>query len=94
MLPPNYSNELFQVCDCGCEVLRVSIEDYSEEYVDVMLSIYSFDPVRSWKNRLRYIWRILTTGKPFGDQVIISSEKAEQLCNDILRNLKDVKDNG
>lgn len=59
-------------CDCGHEAIRL---EYDEKLV-----YFSF-----WKfgqrpySRLQMIWRILTKGSPYGDQLVLNSKGMYEL---------------
>lgn len=69
-------------CDCGSEVLYIQ---YDAELSLFDFSIYessaSFETKHNWKNKLRYIWRILTNHHPYNDQIVLSKNKAKSLAN-------------
>lgn len=79
--PSIRSSETFE-CPCGSEALVA--EKYSDEE-EIYLSIWfrgvgAAKPL-DWKGRLRYCWRILTKGSPYGDQLILTPETAVRLSN-------------
>lgn len=69
-------------CDCGSEILLIqydaelSIFDFA-----IYESLASFETKRNWKNKFRYIWRILTNHHPHNDQIILSKNKAKVLAS-------------
>lgn len=69
-------------CDCGSEVLFIH---YDAELFLFDFSIYeslaSFETKNSWKNKIRYIWRILTNHHPYNDQIVLSKKKAKMLAD-------------
>lgn len=75
-------------CDCGDEVL--SIDQY--EYFgmkDFELCIFERYYHRSLYERFRYVWKVLTTGRPFGDQIVLSKEKVEELTKWLQKRLEE-----
>ena len=44
--------------------------------------------IRGWKERFRWCWRILRTGNPWADSIIATDERALELANFILSELK------
>jgi hypothetical protein len=70
---------LFADCCCGSEMfeIRRSMENFD-------LSIWnrgmSSRPL-CWKERLRWCWRILRTGDPWADSIIVSDENAMKISN-------------
>lgn len=69
-------------CDCGSEILII---EYDAELSLFDFAIYeslaSFQTKHSWRNKLRYIWRILTNHHPYNDQIILSKTKAKSLAS-------------
>jgi hypothetical protein len=86
-IPPPKSNEKFIECDCHSEFVRL---DYDPEFEHFDLSIWvqeaSSKP--SWKTKLRWIWRILTKGSPYGDQVILNKDKAKAFADYLTETMK------
>lgn len=71
-------------CSCDTEVLKV---EYNEEWEEFNISIYELSHKTTWKQKLRYIWRIIKTGDPYGDQVVPVKEEMrsiQQLLNEVL----------
>lgn len=75
-------------CNCGSEILNVVEEidffgdkenHYSREF---NFSIFrDYDAPYTLGRRLSYIWKILTTGKPHYDQIILDEEKIKKLID-------------
>ena len=63
-------------CDCGSEVLSIEFDDESKEFY---LGIYQLNKQYSLRDRLSYIWRIIRKGEPYGDQIVLSKNKAIEL---------------
>ena len=63
-------------CDCGAEVLGIEYDDESDCFY---LGIYEFKRKYSVRDKLRGIWRIIMTGEPYGDQMVISKEKMKEI---------------
>lgn len=71
-------------CSCSNEVLLV---EYNEEWKEFNISIYELSHETTWKQKFRYIWRIIKTGAPYGDQVVPDKEEMrdiQQLLNEVL----------
>jgi hypothetical protein len=64
------------------EILNV---EYNNEasFKEFYLAMYTYgansDRKVSWKYRLKTIWRIITKGTPYSDQIVISEEEATRL---------------
>lgn len=67
---------IYLECDCGSEIMKVE----KDEEIGYMVAIYNYGNYRRnlW-TRIKYCWRILTKDKVFGDQIILSPEKAKTL---------------
>uniref|UniRef100_A0A6M3KD67 Uncharacterized protein n=1 Tax=viral metagenome TaxID=1070528 RepID=A0A6M3KD67_9ZZZZ len=69
-------------CVCYADSLRVD-KNAGSDTVD--FSIYSQPLVQyPLRFRLRYIWRIIVHGEPYGDQLILSREDADRLAYYLL----------
>ena len=70
--------EKFIVCDCHSEFVRLI---YDKEFEQFDLSIWTQTSSKpTWKNKLRWIWRIIKDGTPYGDQIILNKDKAKELA--------------
>lgn len=82
MRDPNLT--AYAKCSCGSEVLSV---EYDSEWEEFSVCIYELPYKVDWKQKFRYIWRIIRTGVPYGDQLIPSKEemkKIQSLLNGVL----------
>lgn len=72
-------DERYISCACFGEALHlVRYED--EGSVSLSLSVYEPRGSRpSWRWRLKYIWRILTKGHPYEDEVILTQPQVHEL---------------
>jgi hypothetical protein len=68
--------ETFVTCDCSSEALHIS---FDEEDNTCCISIYKLETKPTLTSKLRHVWKILTTGTPYGDQVIINKTKVKKL---------------
>lgn len=70
--------------ECSCSSELVAVEKYDDE-PEIYMSIYYRGVPRpmGWKDKLRYCWRILTQGSPYGDQVVFNKETATELADHI-----------
>jgi hypothetical protein len=74
-----YSFKEFIECSCFSEGLF--IVKYKDED-EVYLSIFSrgINPKRfNWKDKIRYIWRALTTNAPFEDEMVLDKQAVAKL---------------
>lgn len=69
-------------CQCSCEALEFQ---YDQEETDgqYYVSIWrkGYQSPLSFKERLRWCWNILTTGKLWGDEVVLDKKQILQLKN-------------
>ena len=71
------NNELYIQCDCSAEVLKIEFDKEDKQYY---ISIYEYKTNKyPIKQKLKWIWRIIRYGTPYGDQVVISEEKARKI---------------
>jgi hypothetical protein len=78
-------NNLFLSCLCSSHVLQATVD----EDKNVEISIWQLGRTRSlsWKERLRWIWRILRTGDPWADQILIDRKQGKSLEQFLKQNL-------
>jgi hypothetical protein len=85
--------EKYYSCSCGHEIIQLSdnIDIFDREKKAYNAEIYfsmfhygSQDHRYSLKEILRHCWKILRTGKPYPDDVILSIEEAMRLGNDLM----------
>jgi hypothetical protein len=72
---------LFIRCNCGSHALELT---WDEEFGWLEMAQWHYASSSSplpFKERLRWIWRILTTGKPWTDSVLLDKKEIEQLKN-------------
>lgn len=79
----------FIFCDCRNEILVI---DFDEETRTAELAMYesvmSFRHKNTLKQKIRYIWRILTNKYPYNDQIIINRSQIGDLVkflSDLIR---------
>lgn len=75
--------EFFVECDCHSEVIHVVCDFWGNSSYDYEFSVYRHGEQSFW-NKCRMIWKIIRTGHPYGDDVILGKEKAEELARWIL----------
>jgi len=70
--------ELFIKCDCHTEILNIERDDDVGMYY---FCIYEVDKNKmDWKQRFRYCWKVLTSGKAFNDQMVLSEQSMNELA--------------
>jgi hypothetical protein len=80
------NNSKFYKCSCHSHALEIDTS-FREEEGEVYFSIWQYsriNPSLSIRERIRWCWRILTTGNPWGDSVCLKQEQ----CDEIIEQLK------
>ena len=77
----NTNNRFFK-CECSTHALEAEYDSEDEQY---NFTIWHYghqgDVPMSFKERVRWCWRILTTGNPWADAVILSEKSKVELVN-------------
>jgi|GEM_PF-2154587 len=79
---PENVNRCLVRCQCGCTVAVV------EQWFDdpqISLALFHWNKCYSFRERLRYMWRILWRGEPYGDQVVLSHGDAVRMGEHLIR---------
>ena len=78
-------------CDCGGHQLECEIFDWKDGEAGVNFSIWERGrdgkQIRGWKEKFRWCWRILKTGMPWADDIIVTNNEARGLAKFILQHL-------
>ena len=84
-----YYKQKYIKCSCGSEGLfLIKFADEDEIYLSVWQMGYcQNNKLRLW-DKIRYIWQIVKTGKPFHDQLVL--DKAA--CDEIVQFIKTLND--
>ena len=65
-------------CECSGELLRIEkIDDNPTEYWIALYRLGNYNP--SIKNRIKWAWKILKTGRLHEDQITLSEESVKEL---------------
>jgi len=70
---------IFIECDCYAEGIKLS---YEKEDKQLYISLYQrgFSPrTKTFKEKLRWIWRIITKDVPYDDEVILNLKKVQKI---------------
>lgn len=75
----------YECADGACSILRLG--HYSDED-EIYLAVFKSCSGRHstwccWQSRFRHIWRILTTGEPYGDELVLRLEESKRLAADL-----------
>lgn len=70
----------FVSCDCKTEVLCIEY-DHDTNMAEVALYEHKsyLTGKMSWLNKLRYCWKILCTGRPYCDQLVLTNKSLREL---------------
>tara|TARA_R110000851_G_C12862162_1_gene544061 strand:+ start:19 stop:381 length:363 start_codon:yes stop_codon:yes gene_type:complete len=69
----------FVRCSCYTEGLLAEYDEDDELYYISFLGQGPENFILSWRNRIRHIWKVFVSGRPYSDQVILSKEEARKL---------------
>jgi hypothetical protein len=75
---------LFIKCDCGSEMFEIRYSIWESEFVvdrnfNLTMWYMGKSHPMTFKERLRWCWRILRTGDPWGDGIIVSENTAKKI---------------
>ena len=90
------STEIFK-CDCHTEGILVHWDEGfpdCEDSAGVELAFWQMGHNYggyNWRYRLRHIWRILKTGRPYTDMVMMKPDTAKAFAERILEIIKEEK---
>lgn len=67
-------------CECGTELLEITKET---GYGEIYIAFYSYGHSNQtgWGNRLKMIWKVLRTGSPYSDNIILNTEETNKLLD-------------
>lgn len=73
------SRDCFTLCSCFGEGLRLVYWDDDKDFYVSMWKDRG-DGRTCWRQRFRHIWRILTKGEPWEDEIILSMDEAKKMA--------------
>ena len=77
----NTNNRFFK-CECSTHALEAEYDSEAEQYNFTIWHYGHYGDVPMYfKERVRWCWRILTTGNPWADAVILSEKSKVELVN-------------
>lgn len=83
-------NELHLTCACNCHELHIEKDNgFNQWYISFWQRGYITE--KSWAYRLKCIWHILRTGRPYGDEVVLETADMVELNRYIKHQLDDIK---
>lgn len=66
-------------CECSTEMLEI-VYDRKDKQYDICIWTPQNNTSRlRWFQRIRHAWQIVCTGRPYGDQLILSQASLERL---------------
>lgn len=80
------SKEIFLECSCYSEGIKF---DYNKEDNTLEISIYQrgLTPrTKSWKEKLRWIWQIITKDTIYGDEIMLEQKNINRLTEFVNQN--------
>jgi len=69
---------IYLPCACTTHVLGVVKDSETNELYVSVFGDYNGEYMR-WKDRLRLIWKIIKTGHPYEDQVVLTKDSVNKL---------------
>lgn len=69
-------SEFYIRCDCGSEILSLQ---YDSEIEMLELAVYSNSPFMSFWQKMRFIFKLMVSGRPYNDQMMISKNQIQNL---------------
>jgi len=78
-------------CSCSSEVLGVEYDEDIKSFDLFIFKHYNNNDRLSFRDRIRYMWKIFRTGQPYSDQMIINSDAKDladllEYLNGIVKN--------
>ena len=72
----------FFPCECTEHTLSVMYDKGVDQYYVAILAVHNSE--YSFSRRLKYLWKMLTQGVIYADQIVLSRASAERLANIII----------
>lgn len=73
--------ELYIKCSCHSEGIYLSYDKEDKFYYLSMFILGYRSKGLSFKDKVRWCWHILTKGKPYTDQLVLSKDSAREISN-------------
>lgn len=92
-----FAERVFYHCDCGSEGLVVDYVTQKDETLDIYfwdIGNKNSNRKLSLKDKFRHIWRILVTGVPYADMVMLPKDEVLKMAKDIIKFYKPRKVKG
>jgi hypothetical protein len=85
--PMKDNNSKFYKCGCSTHLLEIDTS-FREEENEVYFSIWELGrntDKMTIRERIRWCWRILTTGSPWSDSVILDEEQVKEIVEQLKK---------
>jgi hypothetical protein len=77
----NYKDD-YIACSCGTEGLYlIKYNDEDDVYLSIWQMGYNKNNKLSWYQRLRYVWKIISTGTPYNDQIVLDNDACKKIVD-------------
>jgi hypothetical protein len=73
------------MCECHSEILYIEYDESLKQADLCIYHSYDYGSKLSWKNRIRYCWKIISTGKPYSDHMIMYRRGLRKLKNILVK---------
>jgi hypothetical protein len=80
----DYGKPLFVKCQCSTHCFEIEYYYYEENDSGFNLTFWNYgrnSEILCWRERIRWIWKIIRTGNPWADGIMISSAQAKEIEN-------------
>ena len=71
------------ICDCYTHAIQIDVDDeeyHNEESRMIFFSFWERAPEnQSLWERIKYAWKVITTGKYYSDQIVLSKKAAKEI---------------
>jgi len=89
-----YKKSCFFKCECSCHALEIN--RFKEEFEKRTNTEFNFSiwglgrsgEILNFRSRLRWCWKIICTGYPWADTVILTDKQADEICKFIQEELQ------
>jgi hypothetical protein len=77
----------FYKCDCGTEMLEVQHSE--DDKGGIWISLWQLGRMgygkMTIKDKIRWIWKVVWTGNPWGDEICLDADTTRKLSRDLQR---------
>lgn len=88
----NIFEKKFYPCDCGTEVILLSVDnEFPQIYFAIFENGHYKDTRIPFFQRFRWALRLLKTGMPYKDEIVLNLDTAKELGEELIRLQKEWK---